>query len=75
MAVDTQDKRASCINFCAPFKFAAPVPDGDLTAQADRQLIAFSYSGILATAGGGGGFNVAWTINSTLVFQFSGVYS
>lgn len=73
MAIDTQDKRASCINFCAPFKFAAPVPDGSLAAQADRQLIAFSYSGILAT--GGGTFNVAWAINSTLIFQFSGVYS
>ena len=74
MAVDTRNKRAAAVHFCCPFKPAKITPDGAISSQADRQQNAYTYPGILAS-GGGGGFNVAWTINSTLIFQFSGVYS
>lgn len=74
MAIDTLNKRANCINFANPFKFMGPTPDGSLASQEDRQFIAYSYLGILAS-GGGGGFNVAWAINSTVIFNYSGIYS
>lgn len=73
MAVDTRNKRAAAVHFCLPFKAAKITPDGAISSQADRQQNAYSYPGILVT--GGGTFNVAWAINSTLVFQFGGVYS
>jgi hypothetical protein len=49
MAVDTRSKRASSVGIGLPFVLAPVLPDGTI-AQADRQHIALSYSGILATA-------------------------
>mgnify|MGYP006969378816 FL=1 len=43
MAVDTRDKRSSVIGIVAPL---FPNPDGDLAPVADRQHIAWMYSGI-----------------------------
>jgi hypothetical protein len=49
MAVDSRSKRASSVSIMLPFVLAPVLPDGTI-AQADRQHIAFSYSGILASA-------------------------
>ena len=49
MAVDTRDKRASAVGFVLTSRLAPPLPDGSFN-QADRQHIAYSYRGILATA-------------------------
>jgi len=48
MAVDTRSKRASSVGILIPSTLAPVLPDGTI-AQADRQHVAFSYSGILAT--------------------------
>ncbi|HND55711.1 MAG TPA: hypothetical protein PLV92_25020 [Pirellulaceae bacterium] len=64
MAVDTRNKRASCIAFSLPRGRVYPNPDGDLATKADRQQTAFSYSGIDAAAGGGISPNI------TLGFRF-----
>ena len=48
MAVDTRDKRASAIGLI-PWLLQGPTPDAAFS-QADRQQIAFTYRGILATA-------------------------
>lgn len=48
MAVDTRSKRASSVNFQKPYILALPLPDGAISAQADRQHIVWSYSGIAA---------------------------
>lgn len=50
MAVDTANKRGSCIGFATPPRRISPVPDGSLANQADRQQMAYSYPGILAGA-------------------------
>jgi hypothetical protein len=47
--LDTTSKRRSSVQVLAPWLLAPPAPDGAL-AQADRQHIAWSYSGILAGA-------------------------
>ena len=47
--LDTRSKRASSVQILAPWMLAPVLPDGSI-AQADRQHIAWSYSGILATA-------------------------
>lgn len=49
MAVDTRNKRASCIGFLAPARIVFPNPDASLATQADRQHICYSYPGILVT--------------------------
>lgn len=47
--IDTQQKRMSAIMVGLPFR--AVLPPAELTvSQADRQTVAFSYSGILAEA-------------------------
>lgn len=46
--LDTRSKRASGVNFLKPYVLALPLPDGAITSQADRQHIAWSYSGIAA---------------------------
>ena len=51
MAIDTRDKRFNCLNVMRTFTVAAPNPDGDISSQADRQQIAFSYLGIAAAGG------------------------
>jgi hypothetical protein len=48
MAVDTRNKRASCLGFANPPFAVFPNPDGAITSQADRQHIAYVYPGILA---------------------------
>jgi hypothetical protein len=48
MAVDTRDKRASCLGFAGPSRVVFPNPDGSIAAVADRQQVAYSYSGIAA---------------------------
>jgi hypothetical protein len=40
MAIDTEDKRRSVARIL-------PLPDGDIISQADRQQVAWIYSGIL----------------------------
>lgn len=47
MAVDTRDKRASAVGL-TPWLLQGPTPDAAFS-QADRQQIAFTYRGILAT--------------------------
>jgi len=53
MAIDTRDKRASCIGLDGPYRFVLPNPDAPAEDQGDRQQMAFKYRGILATGGGG----------------------
>ena len=48
MALDTRSKRASSVGILLAFVLAPPLPDGTL-GQGDRQHIAATYSGILAT--------------------------
>ncbi len=45
--LDTAAKRSSAVGIAQPYVFLMPTPDGSVS-QADRQDIAFSYSGILA---------------------------
>lgn len=52
MAVDTRDKRSSCIGIDGAYRFVLPNPDGTV-GQPDRQHTAFKYSGIAAAAPGG----------------------
>lgn len=47
MAVDTRDKRASCLGIAGTPAFVAHNPDGSFS-QADRQQAAYAYRGILA---------------------------
>lgn len=50
MAVDTRNKRASCLGFANPPFAVFPNPDGDISTQADRQHMAYAYPGILVDA-------------------------
>lgn len=47
--LDTPSKRTSSVSILMPFDIAPVIPDGAI-AQRDRQDIALSYSGILASA-------------------------
>lgn len=49
MAIDTRDKRASAIGGSLPWRSVYPLADGTI-GQADRQIVSFLYSGILADA-------------------------
>ncbi|MGB1373814.1 MAG: hypothetical protein ACPG6R_11880 [Aequoribacter sp.] len=51
IAIDSLDKRSSCIGFVLPFMLLSPVPDGSLAIVADRQQIAYSYRGVAVTDG------------------------
>lgn len=53
MPVNTRSKRASSVQVLMPFILAPVLPDGAISA-ADRQHIAWMYSGILAGAAAGG---------------------
>src|SRR3972149_6490001 len=46
MAIDTAAKRSSCLDFEEVWTAGIPFPDGAV-AQADRQHLLWSYSGIL----------------------------
>jgi len=46
--LDTRSKRASSVQIRGPSMLAPPLPDGALD-QSDRQHIAWTYSGILAS--------------------------
>ena len=48
MAIDTASKRSSALDFEEVWQAGVPLPDGAIS-QADRQHLAYSYSGILAT--------------------------
>lgn len=48
MAIDTAQKRRSALGIGQPWMVVPPAPDGSVSTQADRQHLAFSYSGILA---------------------------
>jgi hypothetical protein len=48
VAIDTQDKRASCLGVAGPGRLALPGPDVAAEDQGDRQHLAFVYRGILA---------------------------
>ena len=45
MAIDTAAKRSSALDHEEPWQFGIPFPDGTIS-QADRQHLAFCYSGI-----------------------------
>ena len=61
--IDTRNKRASAVFPLLPFRAILPAPDGAVN-QADRQTIAFLYSGILAGVGAtiSGKVFVTWSI-------------
>lgn len=46
MAVDTRDKRASCIGYAYPSRICYPVTDSAI-GQEDRQHVGYIYRGIL----------------------------
>lgn len=48
MAVDTRNKRASCLSLGASRAAIWPNPDASLANQADRQQMAYVYPGILS---------------------------
>lgn len=50
MAVDTRNKRASCIGVGLSFLRVRPLADGDLANVADRRHIALCYPGLAAVA-------------------------
>lgn len=49
MALDSRSQRASSVQILAPFVLAPPLPDAVLS-QTDRQHIAWTYAGVLATS-------------------------
>lgn len=49
MAIDTRNKRASCVSVRLPFGRAYPNPDGSLANAADRQHVAYVFPGIAAS--------------------------
>lgn len=56
MAIDSRDKRASCIGIDGAYRFVLPNPDAGAENQGDRQQMAFKYRGINASppvVGGG----------------------
>jgi hypothetical protein len=49
MAIDTRDKRSSCLGIDGSFRYVLPNPDGTIN-QPDRQHIAYVYRAISAGA-------------------------
>lgn len=47
MAVDTRNKRASCVMLGVSPGRVFPAPDGALNNQADRQHLAYLYAAVL----------------------------
>jgi hypothetical protein len=50
MAIDTRDRRASCLMLALPFGRVFPTPDGTLAEGADRTHLSLLYRGITAAA-------------------------
>lgn len=48
MSIDTRQKRASSIGMARPWMVQLPVPDGTITSAADRQQVAYRYTGVLS---------------------------
>ena len=46
--LDSRSKRASSVGILLVSILAPPLPDGDISTQADKQHVAWSYSGINA---------------------------
>jgi hypothetical protein len=70
MAVDTRNKRASCLGFASPWR-VLPNPDGAV-GQPDRQHVAYSYPGIQADEALGYAQVYAWTGTITRVHAWTG---
>lgn len=49
MAIDSRNKRASCLGVALAGRMVFPNPDGSIAALADRQQVAYAYPGIAAT--------------------------
>ena len=54
MAIDTRNRRASCINFDLGGSRVYPNPDGAISSEADRKHITGKYPGIASPAPGPG---------------------
>lgn len=50
MAVDSRNRRASCIGIGLPFARVRPLADGSLADGADRRQLTFCYSGLATGA-------------------------
>ena len=72
MAVDTRNKRASCLGIDGITRQVFPNPDGAI-GQPDRQHVAYKYAGIAASAPGGG-IILAALEKSFFRFIFGGIF-
>jgi hypothetical protein len=50
MAVDTRDRRGSCLSIARQPSVVFPNPDGSLANQPDRAFMAYGYPGIATVA-------------------------
>lgn len=73
MPLDSRNKRASAVHVSLPWRGLLPLPDGTITA-ADRQQIAWHYSGIAATDAPTGDGLVSVTL-AGLVLSSAGLVS
>ena len=64
MAIDTRNERASALLFSFPASRVLPDPNGGID-QADRQQVAVSYCGILAS--GGVTFQPCWAMRANIL--------
>lgn len=70
--INTRNRRASCLSIRQPNRMRVfPNPDGSLANQADRQVMAYMYSGILA----GGAAIVSWVNGLTTSIRLTGAGS
>lgn len=66
MAIDTRNKRASCINIGLPFGRVNPSPDGSLNTVSDRAQMTMSYAIGSVTANM---FNPIWASDSNILHK------
>ena len=61
MAIDTRNKRASCVSLSLPFGRVFPDPDGSVNTVSDRAQMDYSYAigTVVAVT-----FNPIWASNS-----------
>ncbi len=50
MPIDTRDRRSSVVGLLKPYSLILPTPDASAEENPDRQQLAYSYSGIAASA-------------------------